>query len=677
MSTMPTPNWSGVRVSGRFVSIDGLPLAGSLVFAARVTQTKDLAAQVTVIGAPIRVNLDDSGAFTIVLPATDDPDLNPTDFTYRVTEHFSNGLAYDIALPLAAPDVDIIDLAPVQVANGQAIVRGERGNTGPQGPPGPPGAPGADGGSDAATAGWITTEGSETQAALSATIGAALDGFDAGSRVQHLDAPAAFFGGVGNGWVTGQSTTPTTTTSPVTTGSTVLPVASATGILVDVMLVLNRATADQQIVRVTAVVGTNVTIDKATTAPLASGAAVEPLWVNNAHLTDEGYTAMAYWVAHHPALANVGGSKVTFFGNSWLDSRPMWAAQMVAKFPAATVVNKGKSFDTSALMLARFDADVPADSDYVIFNEPATNDMFYNPSTKSMLNNLVELIRKIEAIGAIPVYLGSVPHSANPALAAQRAAIMDRDPGTYPGVAGSLVANSQMGMTGIAATNHASGDMAMSKQPTGQGNSALGYQAMQALTTGSSNTGVGKGTMIALTTGSSNTGVGQGVLGAAQTTNENTAVGFSAGAVSTGTLNTLIGSTAGSALTTGSGNLMLGRSAGSSLGKQTTTASNQTLVGTGAGQSAATQVNGIVAVGHLATAGAIDAVAIGRSAVADHARSVALGPATTTTAADQVMAGGRDVEITDATKGVILRSPDGTRYRITVANGGALSAVAV
>ena len=39
--------------------------------------------------------------------------------------------------------------------------------------------------------------------------------------------------------------------------------------------------------------------------------------------------------------------------------------------------------------------------------------------------------------------------------------------------------------------------------------------------------------------------------------------------------------------------------------------------------------------------------------------------------------GSDDIEITDITKGIILHSPDNTRYRITVANGGTLTAVAV
>ncbi len=41
----------------------------------------------------------------------------------------------------------------------------------------------------------------------------------------------------------------------------------------------------------------------------------------------------------------------------------------------------------------------------------------------------------------------------------------------------------------------------------------------------------------------------------------------------------------------------------------------------------------------------------------------------------QVSAG--DVEVDTIAKGVILKSPDGTRYRVTVANGGTLSVAAV
>ena len=38
---------------------------------------------------------------------------------------------------------------------------------------------------------------------------------------------------------------------------------------------------------------------------------------------------------------------------------------------------------------------------------------------------------------------------------------------------------------------------------------------------------------------------------------------------------------------------------------------------------------------------------------------------------------GGDIEVDDSASGLILRSPDGTRYRVTVANGGTLSVAAV
>ncbi len=49
----------------------------------------------------------------------------------------------------------------------------------------------------------------------------------------------------------------------------------------------------------------------------------------------------------------------------------------------------------------------------------------------------------------------------------------------------------------------------------------------------------------------------------------------------------------------------------------------------------------------------------------------------TTSPASKLEVDGGDIEIDDSASGLILRSPDGTRYRVTVANGGAISASAV
>ena len=49
----------------------------------------------------------------------------------------------------------------------------------------------------------------------------------------------------------------------------------------------------------------------------------------------------------------------------------------------------------------------------------------------------------------------------------------------------------------------------------------------------------------------------------------------------------------------------------------------------------------------------------------------------TTTPASKLDVSGGDVEVQDIASGIIMKSPDGTRYRVTVANGGTLSVAAV
>lgn len=70
-------------------------------------------------------------------------------------------------------------------------------------------------------------------------------------------------------------------------------------------------------------------------------------------------------------------------------------------------------------------------------------------------------------------------------------------------------------------------------------------------------------------------------------------------------------------------------------------------------------------------------VALGYSAVCDTVNSVAIGNSTNTELDNSVAVGTRDLHIQGSTKGVVLTSPDGTKYRITVDNAGVLSTTVV
>jgi len=225
--------------------------------------------------------------------------------------------------------------------------------------------------------------------------------------------------------------------------------------------------------------------------------------------------------------------------------------------------------------------------------------------------------------------------------------------------------------------NMALGANAQVALTTGTGDTAVGASAQAAVTDGVSNTAVGAVAQLALTTGGGNAAVGAGAQRSLTTGSNNTAVGGDAQRSLTVSIhNTAVGEGAQYYLTTGDRNTAVGASAqrsplGSSANK-TTTASYQTSIGPETGQSSATQVDGITTIGYRATAGAANATSIGREARADHAGSIALGYQATTTQTDQVMVGPRDVEITGDTKGLVLKSPNGTRYRVTVSDAGAL-----
>ena len=229
--------------------------------------------------------------------------------------------------------------------------------------------------------------------------------------------------------------------------------------------------------------------------------------------------------------------------------------------------------------------------------------------------------------------------------------------------------------------NVATGSYAQYSLTTGSYNVATGYQAQFSLTTGSNNVATGFYAQQSLTTGTYNVATGYQAQRSLTTGNYNVATGFYAQfSLTTGSNNVATGYQAQYSLTTGSNNVATGfyaqQSPAGVVANATTTGLRQTMIGTETGQSSPTQINDAVGVGYRAVCGADKAMSLGANARADHAGSVALGSDTLTTLSGQVMVGPRDVEITDATKGIVLKSPAGSRYRVTVSNTGTLTAAA-
>ncbi|MBF9237437.1 hypothetical protein I2I05_08505 [Hymenobacter sp. BT683] len=191
----------------------------------------------------------------------------------------------------------------------------------------------------------------------------------------------------------------------------------------------------------------------------------------------------------------------------------------------------------------------------------------------------------------------------------------------------------------------------------GLGITMLGASA-GAVNTGNNNTFVGIGSGSANTSASNNAFIGS-YAGQANTTGQNNVFlgHFAARNTTTGSSNVMIGSVVAQANTTGANNVFLGFGAGNS----NTTGTNNIAIGSGAGPLTATLTN-TVSLGTSARATTTNTMLVADSL------STGFGVAAPTS---KVHVNG-DVE-TNANFGIVLKSPDGKRWRVKVGNDGVLT----
>jgi hypothetical protein len=289
---------------------------------------------------------------------------------------------------------------------------------------------------------------------------------------------------------------------------------------------------------------------------------------------------------------------------------------------------------------------------------------------------------------------------------------------------------------GDISTNTAVGSGALGGNTTGSQNTAIGQNTLSSNTSGMSNVAVGR-SALAANTGSSNTAIGQQSLSNNTTAAANTAIGHqSLFNNSTGASNSVVGQLALSNNTTGDRNSAVGFAAGRFIADGSTSNSvttNSVYLGNDTRALASGQTNQIV-IGHQAVGAGSNSVTLGNDSVTltqlkgnvivqrgaqdttnfervgmrwdsttakvgtskggtGSARDLALeadsierlrilasngnvGLGTQAPASRLTVSGG-DAEVTDSASGIILKSPDGTRWRVTISNLGILTTASI
>lgn len=100
-----------VTVNGNYVDYEGNAIAGQIRFTLGDVLRNGTDDQM-VAPSSIVVPLS-AGAFSVSLPATNDPDIVPNPFTYTVEESFPGGRTYTISVPYTTSgSLDLADISP-------------------------------------------------------------------------------------------------------------------------------------------------------------------------------------------------------------------------------------------------------------------------------------------------------------------------------------------------------------------------------------------------------------------------------------------------------------------------------------------------------------------------------------------------------------------------------------
>jgi hypothetical protein len=103
-------NLSTITVTGKYLDFTGSPIAGQVKFTLSQVLI-DSAADTIIIPSTVTADLNSSGAFSAVVPITNDPDISPSAFSYLFEEAFIGGSSYTITLTSSlGASVDISDL---------------------------------------------------------------------------------------------------------------------------------------------------------------------------------------------------------------------------------------------------------------------------------------------------------------------------------------------------------------------------------------------------------------------------------------------------------------------------------------------------------------------------------------------------------------------------------------
>jgi hypothetical protein len=114
-----------ITITGKFIDLAGNPCTGTVTFSPNYSSVLDDQVNlISIVPIVLTAALDGTGAISINLPATDDPDIVPRGWSYTVKYNFAGFTqTYSIAVPYNGGSIDLSTVNPVTpVANLDSFV---------------------------------------------------------------------------------------------------------------------------------------------------------------------------------------------------------------------------------------------------------------------------------------------------------------------------------------------------------------------------------------------------------------------------------------------------------------------------------------------------------------------------------------------------------------------------
>lgn len=124
---MPFVDLDKIIVTGTYLMFDETAAAGSISFTpeADLREVRDPAGNQIIVPNQISASFDGTGHFSVTLPASNDPDVDPTNWTYHVVVTIparsgNRTDEFDVSIPYTAAGgtIDMADLTPVSPLGG-------------------------------------------------------------------------------------------------------------------------------------------------------------------------------------------------------------------------------------------------------------------------------------------------------------------------------------------------------------------------------------------------------------------------------------------------------------------------------------------------------------------------------------------------------------------------------